>query len=95
VSLNGGLHPRWRPDGKELFYVGANQKLMAVAVNLTSQFSQGGTQELFDLRTQNIFTVRAPYAVSHDGQRFLLADSRTDAVPPVHVVLHWASRLRR
>ena len=95
VSLHGGLHPRWRPDGKELFYVGTNQKLTAVAVDLTSQFSQGATQELFDLSIQNIFTVRAPYVVSRDGQRFLLADTRTDAIPPVHVVLHWASRLRR
>ena len=68
---------------------------MAVAVDLTSQFAQGGTQELFELAIQNIFTVRAPYVVSRDGQRFLLADTRTDVVPPVHVVLHWANRLRR
>jgi Tol biopolymer transport system component len=95
VSLNGGLHPRWRADGKELFYVAANQKLMAQTVDLATQFSQGSTQELFELGIHNIFTIRSPYAVSHDGQRFLLAGSRTDDVTPVHVVLHWANSLPR
>jgi len=94
VSLNGGLHPRWRADGKELFYVAANQKLSAVAVDFKPQFVPGRTQELFDLSIQSIFTLRSPYVVSRDGQRFLVADSRTDAVSPVHVVLNWGTRLR-
>ncbi len=95
VSLNGGLHPRWRADGKELFYVAANQKLTAVTREPGAEFSIGARQELFELTIPNIFTVRSPYAVSGDGQRFVLEDARTDLIPPVHVVLNWAGGLPR
>ena len=94
VSLSGGLHPRWRADGKELFYIAANQRMTAVTVDLTGQFSVISRQELFELSIRNIFSVRSPYAVSSDGQRFLL-DARPDVIPPVHVVLNWASGLPR
>jgi Tol biopolymer transport system component len=95
VSPNGGLHPRWRADGKELFYVAGNQKLTAVMVDLTTQFSVTRRQELFELSIRNLFTVRSPFVVSSDGQRFLFEDVKSDVVPPVHLVLNWANGLRR
>jgi Tol biopolymer transport system component len=52
VSTAGGTQPRWRGDGKELFYVAPDGKLMAVEIkaNVTG-FDRGAPQALFDLRS--------------------------------------------
>lgn len=50
VSKDGGSHPRWRNDGKELFYLGANNKLMAVSVNEGNDFAAGVPAALVETR---------------------------------------------
>src|SRR5437588_12198130 len=68
VSNQGGLIPRWRGDGKELFYLSPEGKLMAVAVRERAGALEWETpQPLFPL----VSTVFSPYDVSADGQRFL------------------------
>ena len=47
VSRDGGSHPVWRADGKELFYLGADGTLMAVPIDATRQFDAGVPQALF------------------------------------------------
>ena len=47
VSRDGGSHPVWRADGKELFYLGADGTLMAVPIDATGQFDAGVPQALF------------------------------------------------
>ena len=47
VSRDGGSHPVWRADGKELFYFGADGTLMAVPIDATGQFDAGVPQALF------------------------------------------------
>src|SRR5207245_11498110 len=71
VSKGGGIHPKWRRDGKELFYLGGDGKMTAVEVEMKmgATFQAGIPQPLFETYITNVF-VR--YAVTRDGQRFLI-----------------------
>ncbi|HMA30127.1 MAG TPA: hypothetical protein VKS23_09700, partial [Thermoanaerobaculia bacterium] len=78
---------------KELFYVAAGQKLMAVAVQTDSTFQAGRPHALFELR---FFQAVIPYTVSADGQRFLVnTPLEEDNSSPVTVVLNWTAELKK
>jgi Tol biopolymer transport system component len=83
-----GFAPRWRADGKEIFYVDEGGRIMAVPVTLGGQSLDVGVPQVL-FRTPSL--TRASYAVSRDGSRFLLSVpsevSRTDV--PLTVVLNW------
>jgi len=84
VSKDGGVFPRWRGDGKELFYLGtmSNGQIMAVDINVNGSTIQAGTPHaLFDSGYVNLnhSTNYHVFAVSRDGQRFLIP--RLDATP--------------
>ncbi len=88
VSINGGHSPRWRRDGKELFYVEGN-KLMAVPVATGQSLEYGTPHWLFDLPVKG---VGDPYA-SMDGRRFLVISSMKSAESqPVVAVVNAVSR---
>jgi eukaryotic-like serine/threonine-protein kinase len=93
ISVNGGTQPRWRRDGRELFYVATDGKLMVVEVKLSPKFQVGTPRALFDshLRT---WTTRYQYAVTAEGQRFL-AIIGEDKVPPIIVTTNWIASLKR
>jgi Tol biopolymer transport system component len=95
ISKAGGSHARWRGDGKELFYVAPDAKLMAVGVNSAHAIEVGPTQTLF--QTSIPLPARAySYTATADGQRFLVVTPMEDPAPaPVTVVLDWTSGLRR
>jgi Tol biopolymer transport system component len=107
VSTNGGSFPRWRRDGRELFYLSqylsqqTSAKMMSVAVKATeTTFDASAPKELFDSANPNLNHngPYLPYAVSPDGQRFLLPQSPasgTQATAPVVVVINWAAGLQR
>jgi len=97
ISTNGGSNPRWRRDGKELFYLAANKlanRLMAVAVNEEGgTFRAGVPKVLFQTRA---IVTRYRYAVTADGQRFLVITPLEEATTsPITVVLNWTKELRR
>ena len=93
ISDAGGAYPRWRRDGKELFYVTAGQELMAVAVQSDSTFQAGGPHALFEPR---FFQPVIPYTVSDDGQRFLVnTPLEEDNSSPVIVVVDWTAELKK
>ena len=73
VSSNGGTKVRWSRDGKELFYV-EGQTLVAVSVSSGSSFSVGSATRLFEHPVLRPGFNYAPYDVSADGQRFILAE---------------------
>ena len=75
ISPAGGAQPRWRNDGREIFYVSADSRMMAVTVNPGSEtFEVGQVTPLFKAELP---ATRSPYAVTPDGQRFLIiAESR-------------------
>jgi serine/threonine protein kinase len=75
VSAAGGSEPKWRADGRELFYISPNQEMMSVSVNLASSPPvQGSNRVLFraNLATpKGIFSI-ATYDVDAEGSRFLI-----------------------
>ena len=102
VTSNGGLFPRWRRDGKELFYmIPADQKLMAVPVRGGESLEMGTPQALFETRTVEGAATRPgllqQYDVSPDGQRFLMNVPVGGAAtsPSITVVLHWLAGLKK
>jgi Tol biopolymer transport system component len=94
ISAQGGLHPRWSHDEKELFYIASDQKLMAVPVRSGGTLEYGVPVPLFDTRIANVFAVRAPYEVARDGRRFLLTRTVSQPGPPT-VVVNWSAGLNR
>ena len=93
VSSDGGNQPRWRRDGKELFYLAPDRRLMAVAVKAGETFEADSPRTLF--RTElDAAATRQSYAVSLDGQRFLLNVSDQAGSPPMTVVLNWPALLK-
>ncbi len=96
VSTSGGVEPTWRRDGKELFYLGPDDKMMAVEVNTdSSQLQAGIPKPLFQAQlAANIF-LRNRYVVSADGQRFLmLSPAGETSSAPLTVVVNWPAGLK-
>src|SRR5467141_50450 len=98
ISSGGGQEPRWRQDGKELFYVSAEGKMMAVAVTTGASFESGSPVALFQthrrqpVSSQDVFS----YDVSGDGQRFLIATKVDEPnAAPLSILLNWASEIEK
>ena len=98
VSRDGGDVPRWRRDGKELFFLSPDpeRKIMAVAVQQGkgSELEFGLPTALFRLPTSTLSAGNAGYEVSPDGQRFLVP-IRDAASAPLQVAVNWQAGLRR
>jgi Tol biopolymer transport system component len=98
VSSGGGQEPRWRQDGKELFYLSPDGKMMAVPVASGAAFEAGSPVTLFQIhRRQPISSFDLfSYDVSSDGQRFLVATKMDEGNPaPLSVLLNWASEIEK
>ena len=95
VSTGGGGQPRWRRDGRELFYIAADKQLMAVDVKLGATFEASVPQALFRTRVLALTDFRNEYAVTADGQRFLINSraEETDAAP-ISIVVNWTADLK-
>ena len=97
VSRNGGTKVRWSRDGKELFYV-EGETLVAVSVSSGSSFSVGSATRLFEHPGLRPGFNYAPYDISADGQRFILAElvgEGADAPEPsIRVVQNWFAEFR-
>jgi len=92
VSARGGAFPRWRRDGKELFYVGPGDEFMAVRVEAKGgDFSPGEARPLF---RESLAAVASPYDVSPDGQRFLVNSLGETGSSPLTVVVNWKELLK-
>jgi serine/threonine protein kinase/Tol biopolymer transport system component len=97
ISTNGGYNPEWRGDGNELFYVSADKKMMAVEVKGEgTTFQRGVPKALFDLRIPNFFDIRARFAVTADGQKFLINNLvGENSAAPIAIVLNWTADLKK
>jgi Tol biopolymer transport system component len=102
VSPGGGGHPRWRRDGKELFYLaGGGGEAVVMAADVTasaSSFEAGAPKALFKAATLTQLADLGPdgdqvYGVSADGQRFIFLTPIGQA-EPITVVLNWTAALR-
>ncbi|MBS1791172.1 MAG: PD40 domain-containing protein [Acidobacteria bacterium] len=96
VSKGDGMLPRWRRDGKELFYVATDDKLMAVPVQTGAHFSAGVPSALFEVGSLGRRLNRYVYDVSADGQKFLVIRQLEDATTrPLTVMQNWTAALKR
>ena len=95
VSSNGGYEPRWRADGREIYYLSEDRKLMAVAVRPGPSFDV--PRPLFQTRVSaGVTSNRTHYVPSRDGRRFLVNTAASDLAPTaVTVVLNWTAALRK
>ena len=96
ISNAGGVQPRWRRDGKELFYISAANKLVSVPVKIGETVELGTPASLFDLQPiyPPLFGLWA-YEPTADGQRFLVLAPSSNSTPPITVVLNWQAGIRR
>jgi Tol biopolymer transport system component len=94
VSTNGGAQARWRRDGKELFYIALDNRLMGVPIRLASNsqtIDAGAPVPLFTTHIGGAISVpnKQQYDVSPDGQRFLMNTIIEETALPITVILNW------
>jgi hypothetical protein len=98
VSAGGGEQPRWRSDGKELFYLSSDYKIMAARVTIGVNFDSRTPVVLFQATPRQPVSLndQFTYDVSRDGQRFLInTQVKQPDTPPMSVVLNWTAKLNR
>jgi hypothetical protein len=102
ISSEGGAQPRWGRDGREIYYLAPDAKLMAVEVKMTPQFEHSVPKPLFRTRVFGS-TVAGEftggylrYAATADGKRFLIDSAVEETVQaPITVVLNWTAGLKK
>jgi hypothetical protein len=101
ISIAGGEQPRWRGDGKELFFVGADGKMMVMAVKAIAQtttFESSAPEPLFNAHLAGSpGNVQFQYDVTADGKRFLLdtIDADQPSAPLLNVFVNWDAELKK
>jgi serine/threonine protein kinase len=93
VSSSGGSEPRWRGDGKELFYLGADDQLMALEVATAGEFRASTPRTLFKTRLRR--GSEGPlYDAASDGQRFLaITGAEAGDESNIEIVFNWRAQL--
>src|SRR5262249_32738883 len=96
VSTSGGSQPRWRGDGRELFYLAPEGALMALTIRPGKVLDMQRPKLLFQAHGPSESNLGYTYDVTGDGQRFLI-NTRVVAAgnsSPIHVILNWTTRLK-
>jgi hypothetical protein len=92
ISTAGGRLPRWRRDGRELFYLSGDGKLTSVAVRAQGdRFEFGSPVPLFTVPVPDSFQ----YDVAPDGTRFIVNSARQVVSAPLTVILNWPALLKQ
>ncbi len=96
VSISGGVQPAWRGNGRELFFVSLDQKLMAAPVELDTAPEIGKPASLFDVRlgADNTSIATRQYDVTADGRRFLFHVAPRSQTPSITLVFNWFEELK-
>jgi Tol biopolymer transport system component len=96
VTHGGGRQPLWSPDGRQLFYLAPDKRIMAVDVKTDgASFAQSAPHLAADVRVSGWerTTQGTPYAISPDGQRFLVSTTG-DAPVPITLISNWTQLLK-
>jgi len=95
VSNAGGFNPTWRDDGKELFFVSLDGRMMAAAVATDGPFHVAAPTALFSVPTLVSQSAGRSYAVTKDGRFLVNVVQQQTAVLPLTVVVNWLSTVQR
>ena len=97
ISTDGGTEAVWNPNGRELFYR-SGDRMMAADIATQPNFSAGKPKILFERPYELNEGNNANYAVSPDGQRFLMlkpTEQELAAPAQINVVLNWFEELKQ
>jgi len=96
ISTAGGVQPRWRRDGKELYYLAADRKMMVTDVKTgPAGFEAGVPRALFETNFRGDDST-VHFAMTGDAQRFLMRTPAGESRPePATVVVNWEAMLKR
>ena len=98
VSSAGGLYPRWRRDGRDLFYIDGAGRMVAVSVRTDGAFEVGTSTPLFETSIGSSGEIwLSQYDVTADGQQFVLA-TRSSLLGPftaLTVTLNWTAEFKK
>ena len=96
ISTHGGAQGHWRADGKELFYLALDGRLMGVDIKASSSVEAGAPHALFNTGIAGAYVDRFnQYLVMRDGQRFIVNRSAEDEnSAPITVMMNWDATLR-
>ncbi len=94
ISVAGGIRPRWRQDGREIYYLDEENRINAVEVRQEgATFAVGAVRPLFAIRPQRPGSI---YQAFPDGQRFLVNMAVVEEHPaPLTLVVNWTAELKR
>jgi serine/threonine protein kinase len=98
LSNGGGDQPKWRGDGKELFYLSPEGKIMAASVTTGTNFDTRAPMALFQANPREGIATseQVSYDISKDGQRFLInTQQKQGDSMPMSVVLNWPAKLNK
>lgn len=97
LSSMGGTQLRWRPDGRELFYIAPDERLMAVpiAAGADGQLEAGTPVPLFPTRISPYYDRYAQYSIAPDGRFLMNVVVEAPTVPPITVVLNGDAALKK
>jgi eukaryotic-like serine/threonine-protein kinase len=94
VSTDGGSEPVWSPDGRELYFLAADSKLMVTEVRPGNRFDPGVPAPLFEYReVGNAYNSR--FDVTKDGHFVLRTAVEQSSTVPITVVLNWQAGLKK
>lgn len=96
ISAAGGNQPRWRRDGKELFFVTPDSKMMAVSVEANGEVLTVGTPKvLFQTQITSVAHAFYQYDVTADGHKFIVNTRTEQAARPIILLVNWEAALKR
>jgi eukaryotic-like serine/threonine-protein kinase len=98
ISSGGGQGPRWRQDGRELYFYSPAGTVMAVPISVTNgEVHAGNPRRLFTARLGSTSFLSPVYDVTADGKKFLIygiGDSNAPQIP-LSLVTNWRQMLKQ
>jgi len=91
ISVNGGSLPRWSRDGRELYFIAPDQKLMAVEIKGGPKFDRGTLKSLFETR----LPVNGRYDVSKDGRFLIPTLVESAGTVSMTAIVNWTAGLKK
>ena len=94
ISTEGGVDPRWRADGRELYFITSDGRLMASDVNTKEGFRASVPKPLLHIAEAGD-DIRRNYWPTPDGRSFLALEEPADSASQVNVIINWSEAAKR